>query len=72
MAVRLTVEAFPAAVRSGGRIHVRCDNLVVVHVLRNLTTRSPALMAELRRLVALLARLNCRLTALWLPTAANV
>jgi len=72
LAVRLAVESFPAAVAQGGLIRVRCDNMVVVAVLNAMCSRSQALMAELRLLVALLRRLGCRLEASWIPTAENV
>jgi len=72
VAVRLAVESFPAAVARGGLIRVGCDNMVVVAVLNAMSSRSPALMAELRSLVALLRRLGCRLEASWLPTAENI
>lgn len=70
--VRLALESFPAAVAHGGLVRVRCDNMVVVNVLNNMTSRSLSLMHELRLLSALLDRLRCRLEASWLPTAENI
>lgn len=72
VAVLLAIESFPAAVARSGLIPARCDNMVVVAVLKAMVFRSAALMVKLRRTVSLLSRLGCRLEASWLPTAENV
>lgn len=56
----------------GGLLRVRIDNLVARHVHNGFTSRSPALMAEPRRLHMFVASLGLSLRAKWLPSVASV
>ena len=53
------------------RVLLFVDNQAVVYVIRNFTTRSPIMMAELRNLVALCETNNARLSVQWVPTDLN-
>ena len=70
-AVRLTVETFLDELR-GHRVRLYEDNQAVMHILNNVTTRSPAIMAELRKLWRLLDENNIDLRAEFIRSAANV
>lgn len=50
---------------------VHQDNQAVVHVLNAMVSASRPMMAELRKLHAILRRLGVRLDARWLPSAVN-
>lgn len=52
-------------------LHLRVDNRVAMPVINGFTSRSPALMAELRRLHVVVAVLALTLKATWLPSVAN-
>eukprot|EP00170_Pyropia_yezoensis_P004852 contig_19736_g4866 len=72
-AVRLCLQSFGRdLIRPGGLLRVRVDNRVAMHVINGFTSRSPALMAELRRLHVVVASLGVSLKASWLPSVANV
>ena len=69
--VRLMIVAFlPHLLRR--RVLLWCDNAAVVHILTNLTTRSPAMMTELPALFFLLDVHDISLHARWLASAANM
>ena len=70
-AVRYTVECFLKELR-GHETLLWCDNQAVVHILTNVTSRSPELMAELRRLWLLLDCNDIKLRARYIRSAANV
>ena len=70
-AVRLSVEHFLPELL-GRRVLLREDNMAVVWILTNMVTRSPALMAELRRLHLLLDACDIELRPLYIRSAANV
>lgn len=57
--------------RRGGLLRVKVDNRVAMHVVNGFTSRSHALMAEVRRLHVILASLGINLKASWLPLVAN-
>ena len=69
-AVRYFVETYVETLR-GRRLLLYEDNQAVVAILTNLTTRSPVLMAELRRLVRLLAANDISLRATYIRSALN-
>ena len=71
IAVRLWVEWFLERVR-GRRVLLYEDNQAVVAMLTTLVSRSPALMAELRKLVELLDTNDIALRALYIRSADNV
>jgi len=72
-AVRFCLTAFGRDLfRRGGILRVKVDNRVAMHVINGFTSRSPALMAELRRLHVVVASLGITLKASWLPSVANV
>ena len=48
------------------------DNQAVVHIIRNHTSKSPLLMAELRLLLALLDDLDIRLVPRYIKSELNV
>lgn len=70
-AVRLAVLSFTPLFRRGSRLAVRTDSRVTMGVLNTMCSRSPALMAEVRRLQDVLASLGLHVEATWLPTLAN-
>ena len=70
-AVRLSVESFLPLLR-GGRVLLHEDNQAVVGVLSNLTSRSPAMMSELRKLWYLLDNNDIWLQPRYIRSAANV
>lgn len=70
-AVRLTVETFLEQLR-GRFVLLHEDNMAVVSVLTHLTSRSPAMMAELRKLFFLLDSNDIRLRPRYINTAANI
>jgi mRNA-degrading endonuclease HigB of HigAB toxin-antitoxin module len=70
-AVRFTVETFVNDL-NGKRVLLWEDNQGVVAILTNVTSRSPALMAELRKLWWLLDTNDITLRARYIRSAANV
>ena len=70
-AVRFTVEAFLAELRGKAVLHW-CDNQAVMHVLTNVTSRSPEMMKELRKLWRLLDSEDITLRTRYIRSAANV
>lgn len=72
-AVRFCLLAFGRDMIARGKIvHLRVDNKVAMHVANSFTSRSPALMGELRRLHAVIRRLGVTLRATWVASVANV
>ncbi len=69
-AVRLTVAHFLPHL-SGRHVRLHEDNTAVVSVLTHLTSRSPSLMHELRRLWYTLEAHDIRLAPTWIATAQN-
>ena len=72
-AVRFCLLAFGSQLLGEeGLLQLRVDSRVAMHVINGFSSRSPVLMAELRKLheVALLYRVALR--ASWLPSVANV
>lgn len=55
-----------------GTLRLRVDNQVAMHVINSLSSRSAALMAELRRLHKVVQRLGITITATWIASVANV
>ena len=70
-AVRFTVETFVKDL-NGKRVLLWEDNQGVVAILTNVTSRAPALMAELRKLWWLLETNDITLRAKYIRSAANV
>jgi hypothetical protein len=70
-AVRFTVESFLHSL-SGKQVLLWEDNQAVMHILTNLTSRSPELMAELRKLWWILDNHSISLRARYIRSAANV
>ena len=70
-AVRFAVESFLPRL-AGRRVVLDGDNQAVVHILSHLTSRSPALMNELRKLWFLLDSHDIHLRPRWISTTANV
>jgi hypothetical protein len=70
-AVRFTVDTFLGQL-SGKRVLLWEDNQAVIHILTGLTSRSPALMTELRKLWWLLDVNDIQLRAKYIRSAANV
>jgi hypothetical protein len=70
-AVRFTVETFVRDL-AGKRVLLWEDNQAVVAVLTNVTSRSPALMTELRKLWWILDTNDIALRARYIRSAANV
>lgn len=70
-AVRRAVESFLAELR-GRWLVLHEDNQSVVGVLTHLTSRSPAMMSELRKLFYLLDSNDIRVRPLYIRTAANI
>lgn len=72
-AVRICLTAFGRdLLRRGGLLRVKVDNRVAINVINGFTSRSHALMAELRRLHVVVASLGVTLEASWLPSVASV
>ena len=71
MAVRHAVESFLPHVK-GRRVVLDGDNQAVIHILSHLTSRSPDLMNELRKLWHLLDTGDIHLRPRWISTHANV
>jgi lipoate-protein ligase B len=69
--VRLAVLSFLPLLR-GGNVLMHEDNQVVVAILSNLTSRSPAMMDELRKLWELIINNNISIRARYIRSAANV
>ena len=55
-----------------GLLRLRVDSRVSMHVINGFSSRSPALMAELRSLHAVAVLYRVTLRASWLPSVANV
>eukprot|EP00873_Tetraselmis_striata_P011019 jgi/Tetstr1/431283/TSEL_020978.t1 len=70
-AVRLAVESFLPHL-AGRNVLLHEDNQAVCHVLLGLTSRSPEMMAELRRLRCLLDSHGIHLRARFIRSAANI
>eukprot|EP00873_Tetraselmis_striata_P014170 jgi/Tetstr1/434434/TSEL_023534.t1 len=70
-AVRLTVESFLPHL-AGRNILLHEDNQAVCHILSGLTSRSPEMMAELRRLWCLMDSHGIHLRARYIRSAANI
>jgi hypothetical protein len=71
VAVRLGVERFLPQL-TGRRVLLREDNMAVVYILTNFVSRSPLLMAELRKLWYLLDEFDISLRPLYIRSAENV
>ena len=71
LAVRLTVETFLDDLR-GRRVKLFEDNQAVMYIINKLSTKSPAIMTELRRLWLLLDTNDIRLRAEYIRSAENV
>jgi len=71
-AVRLAVQSFLPLLRKDGTVvRLMMDSMVGVHVVNNGTSRSEAMMQELRTLHALCEREKVELRASWLPSSVN-
>eukprot|EP00873_Tetraselmis_striata_P001327 jgi/Tetstr1/421591/TSEL_012535.t1 len=70
-AVRLAVESFLPHL-AGRNVLLHEDNQAVCHILSGLTSRSPEMMAELRRLWCLLDSHGIHLRARYFRSAANI
>ena len=70
-AVTDNLRSFAKYVVRGTHLKVWEDNMAVVHILNAMTSRSPALMDELRSLHHLLIRLGISIEAQYIPTAVN-
>ena len=68
--VRSVVALLPRLARK--RVLLFVDNMAVVYVIRNNTSRAPLLMAELRHLMAICDTNNTRLECVYVPTDRNV
>ena len=71
IAVRLFITHYVEALR-GRRLLLWEDNQAVVAILTSLTSRSPALLAELRSLIGLLDVNDISLRALYIRSAENI
>jgi hypothetical protein len=74
MTVRLTLQEFVehCLLRQGEFIRLFTDNMVVMHMVQAMVSRSPLLMAEPRRLRAFLDRCGISLQMHHLPSALNL
>jgi hypothetical protein len=74
MTVRLTLQEFVehCLLRQGEFIRLFTDNMVVMHMVQAMVSRSPLLMSELRRLRAFLDRCGISLQTHHLPSALNL
>ena len=70
-AVRMAVECFLQELR-GRRVLLHEDNQAVVHILTSLTSRSPALMTELRKLWFLMDSNGISIRPRYIQSAANI
>ena len=70
-AVRFSVESFLEELKGREVLHW-CDNQAVVQILTNVTSRSPAMMKELRKLWRLLDLADISLRTRYIRSAANV
>ena len=70
-AVRLSVLSFIKELK-GRRVLHFCDNMAVVHILTNITARTPSMMAELRKLFWILDVNDIHLRTRHIRSAANV
>ena len=70
LAVRLAVQESAELLR-GKRVVLHEDNQAVCHIIANRTSRSPALMSELTRLLRLLDSLDVELTPRYIRSALN-
>ena len=71
LAVRLGIASFLPDLR-GCHVHLHEDNQAALGAVRALSTRSPSLMRELRRLFLLLEIHDISITATWVPSAQNI
>ena len=72
-AVRFCLLAFGAQLLGEeGLLRLRVDSRVAMHVINGFSSRSPALMGELRKLHAVAKQYRVTLRASWLPSVANV
>lgn len=72
-AVRFCLMAFGQQLAGAfGELRLRVDSRVAMLVLNSFTSRSSALMDELRKLHAVTQRLNVSIKATWLASVANV
>lgn len=72
-AVRFCLLAFGAQLLGAeGLLLLRVDSRVAMHVINGFSSRSPALMRELRKLHAVPKLYRVALRAAWLPSVANV
>jgi hypothetical protein len=74
MTVRLTLQEFAehCLLRQGEVIRLFTDNMVVTYTVQAMVSRSPLLMAELRRLRAFLDRCGISLQMHHLPSALSL
>ena len=56
---------------AGKKVLFHCDNLAVCHILRNKTSKSPALMVLLRKLFYIAASAQFDFSAEWIDTKSN-
>lgn len=70
-AVTDNLRSFTKYVSRGTHLKIWEDNMAVVYILNAMTSRSPALMEELRVLHHLLQRLGISIEAQYIPTAVN-
>lgn len=70
-AVRMAVECFLQELQ-GRRVLLHEDNQAVVHILTSLTSRSPALMTELRKLWFLMDSNGISIRPRYIQSAANI
>lgn len=70
-AVRFSIESFVNELRGRDVLHW-CDNQAVVQILTNVTSRSPVMMKELRKLWRLLDLTDISLRVRYIRSAANV
>jgi len=70
-AIRYSLLSLAAAFSSGDVLRIVTDSQVALNVVNALSSRSPALCAELRRLHAIGQQLGVTLEAEWIPTVHN-
>ena len=70
-AVTDNLRAFAEDLRTGTHLRVWEDNQAVVHILNTMTTRSPALMKELRALHRVMLKLGISIESRYVPSAVN-
>lgn len=71
LAVTLSLLSFEDKLRVGAVVRLFVDSQVALAVIAALSSRSPALVRELRRLHAVARRLSVALDGQWIPTAEN-